>query len=343
MTLALGLVTTACSGGGGSPRALDDLDITPGEMVVQFEGAGKARLGGTMAMPSRTANQPVGGVLIVPTVLGSDRNGYIDAIPPDPVYQDVSQAVTDAGMAAFRYDRRGAGSSKLEPGQEVTFDDMVSDARNALTYLSQRKGVDPSSLAVVGHDMGGVVAMRVAATDDRVKAVVLLSTPGRPLADVLAEQFAAAHGPESGAAFRQVVADLKATGSLPDRSTLRPEHQSVLPAGQDALLRAAFSIDPAADAAGVKVPTLVVTGKQSSAVGAADAARLAQALGAAEVFEAGSSSTLQNVKAAAPRPFDADDHNSHGGGRPGDTATRDAGALERVTTYLSSKLKASRQ
>ncbi|MGH9266118.1 MAG: alpha/beta hydrolase, partial [Acidimicrobiales bacterium] len=180
LVLLVGLLAAACSGGGGSAGDGEDLGLGRGEVVLQFDGAAKLRMGGTLAMPDTAGNGPVGAVLIVPSIARNDRNGYIDVVPADPIYQDLSKAITAAGLAAFRYDRRSMGTSKLEPGQELVFEDMVTDAHEALLFLSQRRGIDASNLAIVGHDVGGLIAMRVAATDDKVKRVVLLSTPGRP-------------------------------------------------------------------------------------------------------------------------------------------------------------------
>ncbi|HEX2047417.1 MAG TPA: alpha/beta fold hydrolase [Acidimicrobiales bacterium] len=342
VVVAIGLLAAACSGGGGSSG--DGEDVGQGnELVVQFEGAAKLRMGGTLAMPSRPGGGPVAAVLIVPSLARNDRNGAIDVVPADPLYQDLSTAVTDAGMAAFRYDRRGMGTSKLDQGQQLTFEDMVTDAHEALLFLSQRSGIDGSNLAIVGHDLGGVVAMRVAATDDRVRSVVLLSTPGRPLVDVMADGFQASHGPESAAAFRATIAHLLSTGMLPERGTIRPEHQPSLPVGQDAVLQAAYALDPAAEAAPLEVPALVVTGNQSTLVGAVDADRLKAALPSAETASADTNATLQKVTAALPQSFDPNDHRAHGGGRPPDTATRDQAAMDQITAFIRSKAAAPRQ
>ena len=343
MVVAIGLLAAACSGGGGSSGDGEDLLGQGNEVVVQFEGASKLRMGGTLAMPARPGGGPVAGVLIVPSLARNDRNGAIDVIPADPLYQDLSKAVTGAGMAAFRYDRRSMGTSKLEPGQQLTFEDMVTDAHEALLFLSQRSGIDGSNLAIVGHDLGGIVAMRVAATDDRVKSVVLLSTPGRPLVDVMADGFQASNGPESAAAFRATIGHLLSTGTLRERAAIRPEHQSSLPVGQDAVLRAAYGLDPVAEAARLEVPALVVTGRQSTLVNAADADRLKAALSSAETVSADTNASLQKVAAALPQSFDANDHRAHGGGRPPDTATRDQPAMDQITAFIRSKATATRQ
>jgi uncharacterized protein len=342
VVLVLGLVATACSGGGGSGDDISDLGTGTRETVLQFEGPGKVRLGGTLAMPERSGGGPVGAVLIVPSMARNDRNGYIDVIPADPVYQDLSNAITGAGLAAFRYDRRSMGTSKLEDGQRVTFEDYVTDAHDALLFLAERSGIDPDNLAVVGHDLGGIAAMRVAATDNKVKRVVLLSTPGRPLVDVMAGGIEPTYGRESADAFRGVIATLLATGALPERSTIRPEHQTVLPVGNDALLKEQFSLDPVAEAATVKVPTLVITGRQSTLVNPVDGDRLKAALASGQAFTADTTATLQKVIGALPQSFDPNDHRAHGGGRPPDTATREKAAVDQLTSFLSARLAAGR-
>ena len=186
--------------------------------------------------------------------------------------------------------------------------------------------------------MGGVIAMRVAATDNRVKSVVLLSTPGRPLVDVMASSFEAANGKESGDAFRATIATLLATGALPERMAIRPDHQPVLPLGQDAVLRDMYAADPVADAAKVKAPALVVTGSRSPLVKPADGDLLKAALTSSEAFTADTTATLQQVTAALPQSFDPNDHRAHGGGRPPDTATRDQPAVDRITAFLRARL-----
>ena len=336
--LVIALVAAACSGGGDDDDS-QDLGLVQGESILQFEAADKLRMGGTLVMPERSGGGPVGAVLIVPSMARNDRNGYIDIVPGDPIYQDLSTAITGAGLAAFRYDRRSMGVSRMEPGKQITFEDYVTDAHEALLFLSQRSGIDASKLAIVGHDLGGIAAMRVAATDDKVKSVVLLSTPGRPLVDVMAGDFEKTFGPESASAFRGVIGTLLSTGSLPERSTIRPEHQTVLPTGNDSLLKEQFSLDPTAEAAKVKVPTLIVTGRQSTLVTPLDGERLKAVLPSAQAFTADSTASLQKITAALPQSFDPNDHRGHGAGRPPDTADRDQPAVNQIIDFLTSKTR----
>jgi len=52
-----------------------------------------------------------------------------------------------------------------------------ADVAGALDYLARLEGVDAAKLAVVGHGRGGMAALRSAAKDPRIKAVVALGAP----------------------------------------------------------------------------------------------------------------------------------------------------------------------
>jgi pimeloyl-ACP methyl ester carboxylesterase len=339
--VVLGLVGAACSGGGG----VDDRDLTEGargarETNVQFVGANKVRLAGTFSMP-RTVDGAVPGVLLVPDISRTDRNGVSDLKRPDPLYRDLSQAFTDAGMATLRYDRRGVGLSKLETNQQqLDYEELVTDARAAFEFLSQRKETEAAPLAVVGFDTGGLIAMRVAANEPKAKTVVLISTPGRPLVEVLSESFAATHGPASGAAYRTEIDTLLSSGALPGRDDVLAEHQPLLPVNQDRLLKAVYSLDPLAEARAVKVPTLIVTGTKSTTVTPADADRLASALPSSEKLVVDTVASLQAEGPDLPPPaFDPQNDSTHTGGAQHVPASeRNKAAVDKVTAFLTSKL-----
>ena len=176
------------------------------ELDSEFVGAGGLRIRGTLTLPGVPAGQTsVPAVLIVPGLGAIDRNaatgmgaaGMSELLrstltasitgntlgPFDPLYKNLSESLADAGVASFRYDKRATSTSKLTADQTLSFDDEVADARAALEFLGGRREVGSSPLGVVGHDTGGVVAMRLAAGNPRVKAAVFLSTPSRPVGD----------------------------------------------------------------------------------------------------------------------------------------------------------------
>lgn len=345
VAIGLSLVATSCSGGGdgGDPTRDAGFGEPAGEKLLQFTGAGKVRMGATLALPAG-AGEPPPAVLIVPGPGLTSRDGRTVGAPIDNLYKDLSKAFVAAGMATLRYDRRGAGASTLEPGVQPTWEDMVTDAQEALKYLAERGEVDGARLAVAGHDMGGAIALKLAAGDNRVKSVALVAVPGRPLVDVLAGEFQALSGQESASAFRALVADLLATGSFPPRTSMRAEHQTILPAGQDALYKAMFSVDPLADAKAVKVPVMIALGEKSTSVFQEDATLLAQALGGkTEVVVApNATATLQTLKVRPPAPpgGDPSDMSSMGGGPIIADAPREAATVGKIAAFLGASVGA---
>jgi pimeloyl-ACP methyl ester carboxylesterase len=343
--IGLSLVAAACSGGGesGDPTKDAGYAAPAGEKLLQFTGAGKVRMGATLTVPA-TSGGPAPAVLIVPGPGLTNRDGRTVGAPIDNIYKDLSKAFVAAGMATFRYDHRGSGASTLDPGVQPTWEDMVTDAQEALKYLGERGEIDGSRLAVVGHDMGGAIALKLAANDNRVKSVALVATPGRPLVDVLAGEFQALSGQESADSFRALVADLLATGNFPPRTAMRAEHQTILPIGQDALYKAMFSVDPLADAKAVKVPVMIALGEKSSSVYQEDAKLLSQALGGSSevVVAPNATATLQTLKVRPPSApgGDPSDMSSMGGGPIIADAPRDQPTVSRIAAFLGSSVGA---
>jgi pimeloyl-ACP methyl ester carboxylesterase len=338
LVAALALVAGACSGGGGGENAGLDEEFrpTPGERDVSLIGATKLKMGATLAVPVNVKGASPA-VLIIPGPGATNRDGPIVARPPDPLYQDLSNSLTAAGMVTLRYDHRGIGDSQMESGQQLSWEDMVEDAREALKFLGQRQEVDANRMAVIGHDMGGVIAMRLAATDDRVKGVGLISTPGRPLVDVWTDNYRFTHGPVSADAYRAMIDNLLATGSLPARDVMRPEFQSNLPPNQDAFFKAMFSVDPANDAKAVKQPAILVTGDRSTAVKAVDSDRLSQNLAGRKetVVAPNASASLQQVLTPVVRPLDPLDMDSHGLGPPVAAAPREQSSVDKIVAFIA--------
>jgi len=339
--LAAGLLVAGCSGGGGDGERVAEPDpidepVTSGERPVQVVGAGTVRLFGTLTVPPAAGAASVPGALLVPASGRSDRNGLIgETGAPDALAKDVARHLSDAGVVTYRYDRRGTGESKLEPDVRLTFDDLVADARAGLDLLAQRKETSGRDLAVVGYDQGGLVAIRLAATDSRVKRLVLISVPGRSVLDVQAAELAAAYGPESAEALRSTVAGLVATGTLPPLDAMRTELRPLLPPTEAPFLAQLYGLDASVEAARVTVPTLIVVPRNPDPY---QPARLAAAIRGATVFTATSAgSTLQFV--GPPPSEDPSDPASpvhdHGAATPLADVERDGEALAQVTGFLS--------
>ena len=335
------LLAVACSRGGGEATSDDAIarpDGAPaaaGERPVQFEGAGKVKLFGTFTMPATAAGENVPGVLVLPSAGAGDRNGLRGVTGvADPLGRDLAETFSDAGLATYRYDQRGTGESRIEPDVRLTMDDLVADARAALDLLAQRRETAGRDLSVVGYDQGGLVALRLAAVDDRVKRIVLISTPGRSLADLRAAQLADRYGPESADALRALVADLLATRTLPPIDAMRTELRPLFPPEEAAFLAELYGLDPAAEAAKVKAPAMIVVPADAAPY---DPQRLAAAMPGAQVVTSAGGATLA---ISGQTPEDLSDptnpRHDHGAAPPIAATKRDTGALDRITRFLTS-------
>jgi alpha/beta superfamily hydrolase len=251
---------------------------------ADFIGGGRLKIGATLTVPANLGNKTAPGVLIVPGGSAQDRNGGLDLTTqlPDPLYQDLAQSFAQSGMVALRYDRRGTGVSQLGPGVPLTWDGLIADAKAGLDFLAQRKETERQPITIVGYDQGGFVAMRVAETDPAAKGLVLISTPGRGIGEVVANDLSRAIPDPAKAqmvadTMRASVAQVVSTGTVPAQASLPDELKPIFSA-DPSYLKGLFSFDPIAEGAKVKVPTLIVRGGNDGSILPADVSALQAAI-----------------------------------------------------------------
>jgi pimeloyl-ACP methyl ester carboxylesterase len=129
-------------------------------------------LAGTLSQPSGAPNAK-GRFPAIVLVAGSgfmDRDQNVAGIP---IFAQLAGRLADAGYYVLRYDKRGTGQSG---GREeaATIDDYAEDVRAAVTFMRERKDVDPKRVALLGYSEGAWVALVAASKEeDNVAAVVL--------------------------------------------------------------------------------------------------------------------------------------------------------------------------
>lgn len=143
------------------------------EVVVDSDGC---RLAGTFTTPE----QPCAAAVVLPGSGRVDRDSNTRRLRLE-VTRAVAEALTAAGVATIRYDKRGVGASGgdfLRAG----FTQQLVDARAAVGWLTAR--VPGVPIIAVGHSEGGLHAIELAA-DGHADGAVLLSTPARSGEQVL--------------------------------------------------------------------------------------------------------------------------------------------------------------
>jgi len=258
------------------PRARADLE----REEVRIDD-GDVSLAGTLTRP-KGAEGPLPGVVFVSGSGGQDRDGISGAI--DVGTHEILDRVTQAGFSVLRVDDRGVGES-TGPTRDMTYDDLVEDARRCVDYLRGRVDVvDPERIVLIGHSEGGETVPILAASEPGVAAIVLLAAPARPIGVLSTEQLVAAkqrdgvEGEALEAYAKEVRAffDAVASGSEIDGEAL-PEELKMLLAVRPWLASHA-KVDPLANIAKVRCPVLVLQGERDIQV---SPERDAQALEAA--------------------------------------------------------------
>ena len=169
--------------------------------------AGGATLAGELLLPDappppdRRGRYPW--VLLLASWLPRDRDGRFDAqrhpgwFSAEPMrareaglLRRFALALADRGVASFRYDARGCGTSE---GDWVSSDlfTRIDDARDAIGAMRSRRELDLTRTGIVGHGEGALVGLSVAIADPAVGALTLLGGPARSLRDLLRREAAA--------------------------------------------------------------------------------------------------------------------------------------------------------
>ena len=234
---------------------------------VTFAGAGGIPLSGTLVLPLRSEIQRVPGVVLIAGSGPTDRDGNNPLIPVKvDLLRLIAERLAAAGIATLRYDKRGIGRSAARPRnglaaeeQFFLWDRFVADAVAAHAEMLRHDEIKPYATCLLGHSEGGLVALAATLTmgTRRPHGLVLASTPGRKLADIVREQIGRT-APAFAATADRIIASILDGGRVP--ADISPDLQLVFPAYAGPFLQAAFAFDPAAALARTDNACLLVHG-----------------------------------------------------------------------------------
>jgi hypothetical protein len=220
-------------------------------------------------------------VAAVVLVHGSGPNDRNETIGPNRPFEDIADGLASRGIAVLRYDKRTrVAPQAFAPTTPFTVrDEAIDDARAAVALLRTRPEIDPRRVVVIGHSLGATLAPRIARDDADVAAIVLLAAAARPLADMIVEQseyLASLNGPLDAQAQARIDA-LRAMAVRAD--AVKPGDTGApildLPLSYWGDLNA---YDPAATAATLTIPMLVLQGGRDYQVTTKDFDRFRTAL-----------------------------------------------------------------
>jgi alpha-beta hydrolase superfamily lysophospholipase len=150
---------------------------------VSFAGAAAGvTLAGTLTWP-----QGSGPFKAAVLIAGSGENDRNEELLNHRPFLVLSDALTRAGIATLRYDKRGVAQSTGDYDAATTAD-FAADARAAVTFLRGQSDFQVSGVGLVGHSEGGLIAPMVADGNADVGFIVLLAGPGVSGDEVLVSQ-----------------------------------------------------------------------------------------------------------------------------------------------------------
>jgi dienelactone hydrolase len=235
-------------------------------------GAGEWVLPGTLSLPKGDGPFPV-----VVLVHGSGPHDRDETIGPNKPFRDLAWGLASQGVAVLRYEKRTKEHGTKFASQfkdTVTPKEEVTDDALAAAALGKRKEIDGKRVFVLGHSLGGYVAPRMGELEPSLAGLIVLAGNSRPLEDLVTEQFPYLYSlkgeltDEDKSALEKIkkqVAKVKDPKLSPD--TPASELPVGLPASYWLALKA---YDPAATAARLKMPVLVLQGERDYQVTMAD-------------------------------------------------------------------------
>ena len=149
------------------------------ETEVSFP-VGELQLAGTLTLPSSPGPHPA--VILIPPATGMDRDRCSGDYCP---FRDLAHGLASDGIAVLRYDERGSGSSAGEHVWQYPIQELRRDVVSAFRFLSQRAGIAPERIGLIGYSVGaGVVLPLAAAEIPEVSAAVSLSGEAFPYTEM---------------------------------------------------------------------------------------------------------------------------------------------------------------
>lgn len=232
---------------------------------------GNGTLYGTLLLPR--SNKPVPVVLIIAGSGPTDRNGNNPEGGRNDSLKQLAITLSRHNIASVRYDKRGVAASKAATPDErnLSVEGYVADV---LAWSRQLKA-DPrmGPLILLGHSEGALLAS-LAAEQSGAAAVITVGGTGRPVDQVLREQLQERLPENLRERSDRILDALKAgrTDSKVPKELMVVFRPSVQP-----YLISLLRQDPAAAFASIKVPALIVQGRNDIQVSVEDAQLLHKA------------------------------------------------------------------
>jgi dienelactone hydrolase len=147
-------------------------------------------------------------------VHGSGPGDMDETIGNNKPFKDIAVGLAQQGIGTIRYDKRTL-KYKEDSLTDTPTKEVVSDAIAAFNLALSQEGVDIDNLFILGHSFGGFMAPSIVVNCNKIKGIILMAAPARPLEDLLVDQYTFVLGLDSlDSHEKRKLADLMITVDL---------------------------------------------------------------------------------------------------------------------------------
>ena len=236
---------------------------------------GTYELAGTLLVP-KSGTRHAAAVMITGSGLQTrDSRLPLPGLERYAPFRQIAERLATNGVAVLRVDDRGSGASTgRETLEKATTSSLAEDTRAQVAWLRQRPEIDAARITLIGHSEGAAIAAMIAATDPRLRSIIMMAGTGKRGADVALEQFEDLLRSDT---------TLTEAAKAPMRAKQEEAVKTVLAGGDvpgtpvNAWTREYFAYDPLVTIRRVKQPILILQGAHDRQVDQAHATLLADA------------------------------------------------------------------
>ncbi len=112
-------------------------------------------------------------------------HGFVgNRIGVDRIFVKAARELARDGYMVIRFDYAGCGESSGNYGSQ-DIESLIAQTRAVLDYGISSADIDPQRVTLIGHSLGGAVALLTAVRDRRVKNLVLWAAVDYPFNDIV--------------------------------------------------------------------------------------------------------------------------------------------------------------
>lgn len=242
-------------------------------------------VGKSISLTLHTATGDVFGNLLVPDIgskfplviliSGSgptDRDGNNQSMKNNSLLM-LADSFQSAGIASFRFDKRGIGESAdaMKKESDLRIEDFINDVKGWITLLSKDKRF--TKIIVAGHSEGSLIGMVASQNEPGVKKFISISGAGQSADTLLKIQLKDQPG-EIKKSIYQKLDSLKQRYTIPNVPSM---YYALFRPSVQGYLISWFQYDPQIEIKKLTIPVLIIQGTTDVQVSVDQADRLAAA------------------------------------------------------------------